>query len=329
MFPWQRAGRLLRRAMPVAALLTLVAWQPSRATPVEIRMGVGEGSSEQLFLIKARPDLTPNQGSAYSYTTPTFRGPERITALVAGQLDAVAISTTAALFAASKGIPMKVVARISRDSASAFATSYLALADSAIDLSTLKGKTFGVNGFRQAFDLYPRVAIKRAGLDPDRDVKWLLVGAPQMGDALRSHQIDIGVFVPFYAKDQFLQGGVKTVFTGVSITGIEEEFDVAFSDDFIAKHADTLRAFLKDFVAVTRYYIDHTRDARQSLIDAKMVQIDPKTYLGMTAKDDTLRTPDSKPNVETFAKLQQLMLEMSYIEKPIEVGKLVDTSFLP
>ena len=140
---------------------------------------------------------------------PTFRGPERITALVAGQLDGVAISTTAAIFAASKGIPLKVVARIGRDSAAAFSTTYLALADSDIDLTKLKGKTIGVNGFRQAFDLYPRIAIKQAGLDPDRDVKWLLVGAPQMGDALRSRQIDIGVFVPFYAKDQFMQGGVK------------------------------------------------------------------------------------------------------------------------
>ena len=179
------------------------------AAPVEIRMGVGTAAEEQAWLMKARPDLTPNQGKAYTYNMSMFRsGGERMTAFQAGQLDALTASTTGVLFAASKGVPLVVPVSMARESTKTFSTSYFALADSDVSLTNLKGKTIGINGYRTSIELYARIAVAKAGLDPDRDVKWLIVPLPQMAEALRQKKIDLGVFPTTFAFLAMKAGGV-------------------------------------------------------------------------------------------------------------------------
>ena len=64
-------GRACYIAVTASALIAGMAI--ATAQPVEIRMGVGPASEEQAWLMKARPDLTPNQGKAYTYTMSMFR----------------------------------------------------------------------------------------------------------------------------------------------------------------------------------------------------------------------------------------------------------------
>ena len=85
----QKLGYLVAVAVVACASQAATAQQP-----VEIRMGVGTASEEQAWLMKARPDLTPNQGKLYKYNMSMFRsGGERMTAFQAGQLDALTSST--------------------------------------------------------------------------------------------------------------------------------------------------------------------------------------------------------------------------------------------
>ena len=245
------------RTLPslVAVATLFVSVEMAAAAPVEIRMGVGSAAEEQAWLIKARPDLTPNQGKAYTYSMSMFRsGGERMTAFQAGQLDALTASTTGVLFAASKGVPLVVPVSMARESTRTFSTSYFARADSDVSLGNLKGKTIGINGYRTSIELYARIAVAKAGLDPGRDVKWLIVPLPQMGEALRQGKIDVGVFPTTFAFLALKQGGVRKIFDSAGISGIEEEFDVAFNTNFVKKHPDVVRAWVSDFVAVTKYF---------------------------------------------------------------------------
>ena len=240
------AGKTQRVVAAIAVALALR--RRGVAQPVEIRMGVGTASEEQAWLMKARPDLTPNQGKAYTYTMSMFRsGGDRMTAFQAGQLDAVTASTTGVLFAASKGVPCWCPVSMARESTKTFSTSYLALADSDVSLTNLKGKTIGINGYRTSIELYARIAVAKAGLDPDRDVKWLVVPLPQMTEALRQKKIDIGVFPSTFAFVAMKQGGVRKIFDCAGISGIEEEFDVAFNPDFVRKNSAAVRAWVSDF----------------------------------------------------------------------------------
>jgi ABC-type nitrate/sulfonate/bicarbonate transport system substrate-binding protein len=324
-----RITTALGTALVAAALAASIgtAW----SAPVEIRMGVGSAAEEQAWLMKARPDLTPNQGKVYTYNMSMFRsGGQRMTAFQAGQLDALTASTTGVLFAASKGVPLVVPVSMARESTKTFSTSYLTLKNSDVSLTNLKGKTIGINGYRTSIELYARIAVAKAGLDPDRDVKWLVVPLPQMGEALRQKKIDLGVFPTLFAFLALNSGEFRTVFDSAGISGIEEEFDVAFNSDFVKKHPDVTRAFVSDFVAVTKYFQEHPKEARQSLLDAKIVQIDPKIYLKMTAKNDLLRTVEAtKPDVAMFRRLQDELIKVKFQDKRLDIDKIVDTSFLP
>ena len=315
----------------VAGTIALASSIAVAQQPVEIRMGVGTASEEQAWLVKARPDLTPHQNKTYKYTMSMFRsGGERLTAFQAGQLDALTSSTTGVLFAASKNVPIVVPVSMARESTKTFSTSYFALADSDITATNLKGKTIGINGYRTSIELYARIAIAKAGLDPERDVKWLIVPLPQMAEALRQKKIDLGVFPTTFAYLAIQAGGVKKVFDSAGISGIEEEFDVAFSPEFVKKHPEAVRGFVSDFVALTRFFEERPQEARKSLLDSGIVQADPKIYLSMTAKDDLLRTVEAtKPDAAMFARLQDELIKVGFQEKKVDINKVVTTEFLP
>jgi len=316
-------------ALAAAIIATITTAAP--AQPVKIRMGVGTSSEEQAWLMKVRPDLTPGQGKAYTYDMAMFRsGGERLTAYQAGQLDALTSSTTGVLFAASKGVPLLVPVSMARESLQTFSTSYLALVNSDVSLANLKSKTIGINGYRTSIELYARIAVAKAGLDAERDIKWLVVPLPQMAEALRQKKIDLGVFPSLFAFVAYREGGFRKIFDSAGISGIEEEFDIAFNPDFVRKNRAAVQSWVADFVAVTRYLAEHPVDARKSLIDSKIVQVDPTIYLSMTAKDDLLRTVEAtKPDVAMFRRLQDELIKVKFMEAPADIGKLVDTSLLP
>jgi len=327
-----------RGGIVVAALLvfSIAQWpvlgvrKAANAAPVLIRMGVGPSSEEQLWLMKIRPDLTPNQGKAYTYDMEMFQGTNaKITAYEANQLDAASASTSAILFAASKQIPMTVIALMDKESRRNFSTSYEALSDAGIDLKNLKGKSIGISGFRSSLELYARLALEKAGLNVDRgDVRFVVVPLPEMGNAVRNHTIDIGVFPSTYAYAEKKRGGLTTVWTSANISGIEEEYDVFFSPTFVREHPDAVRAWGSDFVAVTKWLQRNERAAHQALLDAKIVREDPALYLGMTEKDDYDRIP-WKPSVATFQRMQAELLRAKFIAAPVDVRRLVDDRFVP
>jgi len=300
------------------------------AQPVDIRMGVGTAAEEQAWLMQARPDLTPNQGKAYRYTMTMFRsGSDRMTAFQAGQLDAITASTTGVLFAASKGVNLMVPASMAKESTETFSTSYLALKDSDVSLTNLKGKTIGINGYRTSIELYARIAVAKAGLDPNRDVKWLVVPLPQMQEALRQKKIDLGVFPTTFAFVALHEGSFKKIFDSAGISGIEEEFDVAFNPDFARKNPEAMRAWTADFIAVTKYFLDKPEEARKSLLASKIVQVEPSVYLAMTRKDDLLRSADVRPDRAMFEKLQDELIKAKFQDERVDISKLIDLSYLP
>ena len=300
--------------------------------PVEIRLGDGFASEEPLWLMKAKPDLTPNQGKVYTLTLTPFRGnADRFTAYQAGQLDGGTVAAFTALFAKSQNIPIKVVASLCRESAKGERSTFLTLENSGINSAAdLKGKTVGIVDYKSSTDLWARAAITKAGLNPDRDVKLVVVPFPAMGEALRTKKIDAGVFPqPFLAVEQS-KGGVKKLFDSVDAVGFDQELmQVFFNPDFLKKNPDAVKAFLSDLVNTTKWYVANEKAARQALIDAKMVQVDPKIYVNMV---DNYRAPDARPDVESMKKLNDMLVDqLGWIEKDkkVNVDDLYDLSYLP
>jgi ABC-type nitrate/sulfonate/bicarbonate transport system substrate-binding protein len=318
------------RGLAAAMLVVLPFLAPARAAePVTIRLGYGPAAEEQLWLMAAKPDVTPNQGKAYRLEMTIFRGSEpRFKAFEGGQLDAATTSANAALLAASKGIPLKIVASISRESSKGFTTKYLVAADAKIaTVADLRGKTIGINGYRSSIEIWARAALIEAGLNPDRDVKWAVVPFPAMGEAIRTGKVDVaGVPQPFAAMEQ-KQGGLRILFDSKSGIPFDEELQILiFQPEFLTKHPETVRAFLADFVAATHFYVEHRQEAQQALLDAKFVQLDPAVLFEMA---DNYRALDGRPSIDSLRGMQDLMLKMKLQEEPAKIDEIVDLSFFP
>ena len=260
---------LKNRPLPFVVGIALVAASAfaAMAEPVELRMGAGPSSEEQVWLMKARPDLTPDQGKIYKYAMSIFRsGNEKTVGLQAGQLDAITASSTGALFAASKGVPLLVPVSHGEGKPKTFSTSYLALTGSDVSLTNLKGKTIGINGYRASIELYARIAVAKAGLDPTATSNGLSCRCRRwMKHCARGRSI-IGAFPSTFAFVALKSGGFRRVFDSAGISGIEEEFDIAFNSDFVSKNRAAVQAWVADFAAVTRYSNEKPEEARKSLI---------------------------------------------------------------
>jgi ABC-type nitrate/sulfonate/bicarbonate transport system substrate-binding protein len=299
------------------------------AAPTELRIGDGTAAEEQLWLMQAKPSVTPLQGQAYSLDVTRFPGTDkRFQAFEAGALDLGTASSNAAMLAASEGATFKVVASLSRESTKGFDTTYMVMNGSPIkSAKDLKGKKIGVNALNSSAHLWARLIVQGAGLNPDRDVTFVPIGFPAQGEALRSGLIDVGVFPqPFFAAEE-AQGGVRPVFTSKDAIPFDEELMLVIaSPDALKNKAPAVRAYLKDLVAATDYYNANSDAARKALIDAHQVRIAPAVYLPM---HDYYRDPSATVDKQALSKMQDILIKNGFQRNRIDVDKLVDTSYLP
>jgi ABC-type nitrate/sulfonate/bicarbonate transport system substrate-binding protein len=311
----------------VAALVGSVVGALAQAVP--IRLGHGPAAEEQLWLMKAKPDLTPGQGKDYTMDFQLFRGTDqRFKAVEAGQLDVFTGSAASTILAWSQGFDFKAMASISRESNKGFVVQYMVLQDSPVKtVPDLKDKTVGNNAARSSIELWARLALAKHGLNPDRDVSWAIVPFPSQGEAVRSGKIDVGAFPQPFAAAEIGKGGLRTLFTSREGNPSDEEVQlVLVAKEFAAKHQAALRSFLADFVAATKFYLEKPREARLALLDSQLVRLPRDLFLGM---QDHYRDPSGRISMEAMKAAQDAMLKIGYQKQPVDIEKFVDLSLLP
>lgn len=281
-----------------------------------------------MCLMKARPDLTPGQGKDYLLDITPFRaGDIRFQAYVAGQIDGGTTSFSTLMLSALKGIRTTTVAAISKESNRTYSTSFLSLTEGGINSAKdLKGKVIGIPGLRNTFELIARAELSKIGLNPDRDVRLVVVPTQVMEQALRDQKISIGAFVqPFYAN-AIAGGGVKVLFNSINTLGLAEEFNIFFQPEFLKSHDRVIRSFLSDFVASTKYYIANTGKARKALLASKMVEIPASVFIGMANLEPV---PDARPSPADWEKMQDWMFKLGFMDQKVDINSMIDTSYLP
>ena len=300
--------------------------------PPLIRFGRGFAAEEQVWLMSVRTDLTPNQGKRYTLKQILFQAnPERFQAYLAGELDAGTAPGLAVIAAREKGMDIKIVANVCLEAKGDkfFTTTYMVKDDGPVkSIKDLKGGTIGVVGIQTATDLWARAGLINAGLVPDRDTKVVPMAFPVIGDAVRTGKVSAGTFVePFYSAE-VAKGGLRKLFTAVDAVGYDHELlSIFFSEKFLKSNPDAVRAFLADYVAVTKYYLANMEQAKTDLHKAGYVKTPLPVYLKTS---DWKRDPNARVDVESLKKLSAFMLEkLKWLEKPVNVDAMVDQSFLP
>lgn len=316
----------------VALLLGLFTASALAQSAPLIRLGRGFAAEEQVWLMSARPDLAPNQGKRYQLKQILFQAnPERFQAFLAGELDAGTAPGLAVIFARAQGMDMKIVASVCLEAKGDkyFTTTYMVKEGGPVkSVKDLKGGTIAVVGIKTATDLWARAGLLNAGLVPDRDTKVVPMAFPVIGDAVRTDKVSAGTFVePFYSAER-AKGGLRTLFTAVDAVGYDHELlDIFFGEKFLKQHPDAVRAFLADYVAVTKYYLSNMEQAKRDLHKAGFVKTPIDIYL---KNADWKRDPNARVDVESLKKLATFMHEkLQWLDKAVNVDSMVDQGFLP
>jgi ABC-type nitrate/sulfonate/bicarbonate transport system substrate-binding protein len=328
---WETAMSLSRRQVCVgltaAAGLALSA-RAAQATPVSIRYGYSLAAEEQSWLLMADHDLGKNYGNLYTLDPIQFTSSsQRAQAFAAGAIDLASSAANGVLFAAAEGVPTTIIASISRESLHrGFNTTFAALASAPFNkIEDLKGRTIAINGFSTAGELWMRSALERHGLT-EKDVTVVPVSFPAMAESLRSGRVDVAELPqPFFAMAQ-KEMKIKTIFTSKDGAPFDEELIVIVGEQaFLKAHPEAVRGFLADLRNATKFYLAHTKEARQILIDKKFVRVPPDVYLTM---DDYYRDPTLRVDVAALKRMQDLQVSAGFQKKKVDVDALVDQSYL-
>jgi ABC-type nitrate/sulfonate/bicarbonate transport system substrate-binding protein len=297
------------------------------AQPATLRLGYGTAAEEPLWVIVAKPDLAKNYGKAYTLDATRFTGSDkRGQAFEAGAIDLASSSANGVIFAAAEGVTAKIIASVSRESSRGFSTSFYVKDGSPIrSVSDLKGKTVGINGFYTSGHLWLKTALEKNGL-AETDVTITPVPFPAMQEALDAGKVDVGQFPQPFAALAEKQMKVRKIFDAKYGVPFEEELIVLVGkDEFLKKNAGAVRAFLEDLKSATQFYLEKPREARQLLIDRKMVRVNPDVYLDM---NDYYREPSLQVDVDALEKMQAFQIKAGFQKKHVDVKSLVDVGYL-
>ena len=313
--------------LAVAAVLGFAEAASAQEAPT-IRAGRQTAAEDNVWLMLARPDLTPNVNRAYRIEWNQFRASDvAFKAYQSGQVDVFTTACNSVITAASRDVDIRVIASASRETQAGARTQYLSRKEGGPRaIKDLKGKIVGIVGHRTSTELWARMALKSGGLDPDRDVQWAIVPFASVGDAVRTDRIAVGAVPDLFAPTQLARGDLQILFS--SKTGMpfdEELICVNASPAFLAKHPAAVRAFLADLKSTTAYLMANRDAARKALLDAKLVQLPPDIYL---SSPEYQRDPNLRVDLANFAKQQDALVEARFIDRKIDLAKLVDLSFL-
>jgi len=333
---------LMRAGAAAAGGIAVAPWVSSvRAAPVNIRYATGGGIGPNemetvIFLDYLKTNVLKNYGKAYTLEMTFTRGsPEAAQLLAAGQVDIATLSSPAFATAIAKdAIPdgISIISDSYQDGHPGYATNtFFVMKDSPIKtVADLKGKKIAINAFGSAIDLVLRVALKKAGLDPRRDVQIVEVTFANIAPAIRENRVDCGALVIPFLPQESAKGDLRALFTSADTLG---PFSVIFqvaTDKFIREQPDALRAFLADFVEGLGWYYDPPNREKALELVAGFIK-SPKEVLAsyfITARD-YYRNRDGCVAASALQKPIDAMVEYKLIDRSVDAAKYLKLQYLP
>jgi NitT/TauT family transport system substrate-binding protein len=214
-------------------------------------LGIAKG-----FFAAERLDVTPK---------PSQAGATIVAAVVAGDQKIGFSNNTSLLIAASKGLPLRIVAAGNQASDGDYAAIF-AQTDSPIGTAAdLAGKRIAVNNLNNVGPLSVNAALEASGV-AIAGVKFVEIPFPQMGAALAQRRVDAVWAVEPFVSGIKAAGGAKVVLR--TYPSIAPHFPVASyftSRPYATSNADVVNRFKKAMNRSLTYAQSHSDEVRAIL----------------------------------------------------------------
>jgi NitT/TauT family transport system substrate-binding protein len=140
-------------------------------------------------------------------------------------------------------------------------------------LKDLKGKTLGISSFGATPDVAARLILKRAGIDPEKDIKILALGSDAARlSALKQRVVDIIVISP-PADAQMEKQGFKILARAYELFSFPY-LGLGTHIGKIKGKPDEIRRVIKATVRANRFIRDHREEAVRTLMEWGKVESD-------------------------------------------------------
>jgi NitT/TauT family transport system substrate-binding protein len=302
-------------------LTTIAAGQPSRP-PVHVRVGLS-GDSVPLVPLYLAAEQSLFRREGLEVEVASFGGGTRAaTALASGSVDIVATSLESIVVAIRAGYALRVF--YSPSGATPFA--WFARPDVA-GWAGLRGGRVAVSNFGSVTDVLTRYALRRHGLEAGTDVFVIQSGEPAARlAALRAGRVDAAILFPPHTYAAEAQG-LRNL--GSQSTEVGEPWPLsllAARERFLADRAETVRAFLRAYVAGIRM----ARADRELAIRTVAERLKYPAREAERAYDEVVPRLDERGRLAT-SRLQlfwRIATEMGEVTEPWPEERFLDRRFI-
>jgi ABC-type nitrate/sulfonate/bicarbonate transport system substrate-binding protein len=245
-----------------------------------------------------------------------------VQAVVSGQLDLAAVAPTNVANAASKGLPLKVLAPLtSYSKGKAREIRWLSVADNGIDSpADWEGETVSGASFGTMMHMSTLKAAQRAGLDPDEDVEVVEAWGMDAVNAMQNGNIVSGA-LPASVWASLDMDRFNTDVTNYGIEPLGElrhdGLVLITSDSALENKSDAILEWLKGYARATEFINENPEESSQ--IWSEM--------FGSQRSVKNLWAPmDLEVGVEGDQVLADWMHEFGHLDKEVNYADYVDQS---
>ena len=313
---------MLRLIMLLAALAGILTVPAKAQTVPTIRVGWTIPAEEAKYWMMRRPEAFPDLGKKYKIEWSQFQG----TAVMAQALIAKALDCSTqgvlpiAQGAAAGTLSVYIVAEHVGERPGSFHLYWAVKEDSPIKtVADLKGKTVGISiiggGTQGPFNLI----LKKAGLDPEKDIKLVEVSFPLSEGALRGGKVDaVNMVQPFAALAES-KGGIRKLFALADAVPNIVHIVEACRKDFVDQNPDLVRMYVRDItrgLKMAQANREETLKVVSEVMKAPVKVLD--TYL--LKPNDFAREPGAAPNFAGIQAMFDVYTETGMIPKKLNVN---------
>ncbi len=325
--------RLFKLALAGVCALGLTAGAANAADPVKIRMSWVAPVANWPSLILEKKDLAKHMGKSYVLESSRYQGtPQMITALANNELEVADLAYSSfAIAVDNAGLDdLRVIADEFQDATNGYySQEYFVRKDSGINkVEDLKGKIIGTNGGGSAVDIAMRAMLKKHGLEEKRDYTFLEGPLPAMPAMLLEKKADlVPAVIPFAFNPKLREEG-KVLFEQKEALGNTQMIVWAARKSFIDKNRAAMIDFMEDMLIITRWYQDPKNKAEVQEIASKITKVPAERFGWLYTKKDQYRDPNLMPNLDALQKNVDVVRDLGFIKKKLDIRKYSDVSLV-
>ncbi|WP_067814143.1 ABC transporter substrate-binding protein [Nocardia inohanensis] len=264
----------------------------------------------------------------------TISGPQDIQSAATGQVDFGGAFGGAVAKLAQAGAPITAVINYYGSDEKTF-TGFYVPEDSPIRTpKDLVGKKIGVNTLGGQSEADVHTALKKNGLDEQqiKQVQLVVLPPPNTEDAVRRGQVDVAALSGQFQQRALANGGLRPVFTDFEQFGPFNGGQYIFRNDFLAKNAAVVEAFVNGVAKAIEWQKTTPRDQ----VVAKFTEIIEKRKragedassvkfwqsVGVPAKNGVITDAD-------FQRWEPWLRDTGAITGTLDVSKLYTNKYNP